>query len=182
MLTNAIDATLWTAKDQRRFDAKINDGDDGCRIWLAGRRANGYGVFWWREQQWLAHRLAWTLANGPIPDGLQLDHLCRVRYCVNPDHLEPVTNQVNILRGESPQAHNARRTHCLRGHELCEGNLVPASLNQGMRACLVCSRQRAALIRQAHQSLGLTRREYLAAYGHARATAEAILATPLALP
>lgn len=63
-----------------------------------------------------AHRLVYELLVGPIPDGLQLDHLCRNRGCVRPDHLEPVTRRTNILRGTGPSAIHARKTQCPHGH------------------------------------------------------------------
>ncbi len=87
-----------------------------------------------------AHRMAYKLAIGEIPDGLQLDHLCRVRHCVNPSHLEPVTGKINTLRGISVPAKNAAKTHCKNGHPFSGDNLrIPAS---GGRACLTCDRLR----------------------------------------
>jgi hypothetical protein len=83
------------------------------------------------------HRYAYEALVGPIPDGKQIDHLCRNRACCNPEHLEPVTIQENIRRGEGPQAINARKTHCIRGHALSGDNLylVPKS---GRRNCVIC--------------------------------------------
>lgn len=85
-----------------------------------------------------AHRLAYTFLVGPIPEGLQIDHLCRVRACVNPDHLEPVTLRENVLRGQSPMAENARKTHCKHGHAFIEGNIYthPKRRTRHCRACL----------------------------------------------
>jgi hypothetical protein len=77
------------------------------------------------------------LLVGPIPEGKQLDHLCRNRACINPEHLEPVTAKENILRGESFSAKNARKTHCIHGHELSGDNL--RILKHG-RVCLECRR------------------------------------------
>jgi hypothetical protein len=80
-----------------------------------------------------AHRAAYEEAYGPIPDGLVIDHLCRVRWCCNPEHLEAVTNRENILRGESPPARNARKERCDRGHEL-------TFQAGGKRYCATCRR------------------------------------------
>lgn len=87
-----------------------------------------------REQY--AHRAAYQYLRGPIPDGLQLDHLCWVRRCVNPAHLEVVTARVNTLRGENPAAQNARKTHCHRGHPFDEANTYWRP--DGGRDCKAC--------------------------------------------
>ncbi len=108
----------------------------GCWLWLGVIRKDRYGKVVVSGRQCLAHRAVYQALVGPIPDGLTLDHLCRVRSCVNPAHLEPVTNRVNILRGESPAAKNARKTHCLRGHALSGDNLIRTS--RGGRSCRMC--------------------------------------------
>ena len=103
-----------------RFWAKVQQ-TESCWLWTAARDHRGYGEFRVElppARPAKAHRFAYETLIGPIPDGLELDHLCRVRNCVNPEHLEPVTGRVNTLRGESPAAQNARKTHCVRGHEL----------------------------------------------------------------
>lgn len=85
-----------------RFLAKMSvDEASGCWVWTAARTSKGYGQFRIGPRPVRAHRYAYTLLVGPIPDGLQLDHLCRNRLCVNPGHLEPVTNWENTLRGEN---------------------------------------------------------------------------------
>jgi hypothetical protein len=99
-----------------------------------------------------AHRAVYEFAVGPIPDGLQLDHLCRVRHCVNPLHLEPVEKRVNGERGESFAAVNARKTHCPRGHpyDWRDAN--------GGRGCLQCHRmvrRRAQARRRAQRALAV---------------------------
>jgi hypothetical protein len=88
------------ASVEERFWAKVDKGGPGgCWIWIGGR-ANGYGKFRPEpSRQVQAHRYAWELAHGEIADGLTIDHLCRIRCCVNPDHLEPVTITENIRRG-----------------------------------------------------------------------------------
>lgn len=86
-----------------------------------------------------AHRLAYEFSKGLIPEGKTLDHLCRVRHCVNPDHLEPVSRGENVLRGVSPSAINARKTHCSKGHDYNEENTK--YLRRGNRRCRICHRQ-----------------------------------------
>lgn len=84
-----------------------------------------------------AHRWAYEYLVGPIPEGADLDHLCRNRACVNPDHLEPVTRGDNVLRGFSSPAANARKTHCKNGHEFTEENTIR---RRGTRECRTCVR------------------------------------------
>lgn len=120
------------------FETKLERvTESGCWLWIGCLHRNGYGHYYEkpRKQQWLAHRFAYQFFKGSIPKELQLDHLCRVRCCVNPEHLEAVTRKENILRGESPPAKCARRTHCKQGHALAGNNL----LNDGRsRRCLTC--------------------------------------------
>lgn len=112
---------------------------DGCWHWL-GVLKNGYGVVNWNSRMWRAHRLVYELRIGAIPAGLQLDHLCRNRSCVNPAHLEPVTNRENVLRGDGVTARNSKKTHCKHGHALA-GNNVEAR-HGGGRECRECHLQR----------------------------------------
>lgn len=124
-----------------RFWAKVEvDHDTGCWLWQAGRDGKGYGQFAVGEKNVLAHRFAWQLERGPIPEGLQIDHLCRVRHCVNPDHLEPVTARTNTLRGISISAANATKTECIHGHPFDDANTRIAS--NGTRHCRTCDRDR----------------------------------------
>jgi len=111
-----------------------------CWIWRAHCGPNGYGRFWTGTTMGYAHRWAYEFFVGPIPEGLELDHLCRNRACVNPSHLEPVTKKTNIMRGVSLPAQNAIKTHCLRGHEFTpENTLVPLP---GRRRCKTCVNDR----------------------------------------
>lgn len=93
---------------------------DSCWVWDGAIQGAGYGTAWDKRIRKikLAHRLVYELLVGPIPDGLTLDHLCRNRACVNPEHLEPVSMKENVLRGISPSAQKARQVLCIRGHEL----------------------------------------------------------------
>ena len=107
---------------EERFWAKVDkNGLGGCWLWTASRMGLGYGVFYRKGQSRMAHRGAYELFIGPIPEGLELDHLCRVHHCVNPDHLEPVTHRENNMRGIRGTG-PLRQTHCRRGHPFDEVN------------------------------------------------------------
>ncbi len=122
------------------------DLHSGCWNWVGAiNRGDGYGRIcsrYDRQKHETAHRVVYETAVGAIPDGLDLDHLCRNRRCVNPAHLEPVTRQVNILRGETVTAANAKKTHCLHGHPLSGDNLRIKP--NGRRECRTCARKRSS--------------------------------------
>ena len=105
-----------------------------CWIWTAGISSNGYAVFWDRGPK-KAHRFAYERFVGPVPAGLELDHLCRVRHCVNPEHLEPVTRAENCKRGNLNKHHTAK-THCPHGHPYDDANTYITP--EGWRACRAC--------------------------------------------
>ena len=118
-----------------RFWEKVKKTET-CWIWTAYINKCGYGqIATSRCTSELAHRAAWKLLRGEIPVNLEIDHLCRVRECVNPDHMELVTSAVNVLRGEGPPAKNARKTHCIHGHPLSGNNL---SVSKRQRWCKRC--------------------------------------------
>jgi hypothetical protein len=125
------------------FWAKV-DKTETCWIWTGSKRKSGYGLLDVGRKLQLAHRFAFVTSGGLIPDGLHLDHLCRNRACVRPDHLEVVSNRTNVLRGVGISAENARRTHCVNGHELSGDNLwiAPRSNRASgvRRYCLACKR------------------------------------------
>jgi hypothetical protein len=110
---------------------------DSCWNWT-GDKVFGYGRMNIKRKTVRAHRFGYELLVGPIPDGLVIDHLCRNRACVNPAHLEPVTNRVNVLRGVGFPAVNAVKTHCRYGHEFTANNTVIRS--NGDRRCRICRR------------------------------------------
>lgn len=114
---------------------------NGCWEWR-GRSDTGYGAAGWNGEV-NAHRSMYRLMLGPIPPGMELDHLCRNRACCNPDHLEVVTHRENVLRGDSPAAHHARQTHCVNGHEFTPDNIY--SPPRGGRQCRACKRERDVL-------------------------------------
>lgn len=89
----------------------------GCILWAATVDPGGYGQISVRGRGCLAHRVAWELERGPIPPGLELDHLCRVHSCINVQHMELVPHRENVLRGVGPSARNARSQTCIRGHQ-----------------------------------------------------------------
>ncbi len=133
-----------------RFWSKVDKTTSTCWLWTACISGGGYGVFKLDRKQY-AHRLAYEWLVGPIPEGLQLDHLCRVRHCVNPEHLEPVTTQENIRRGLG-SSFNSLKTHCPRGHPYAGDNLYIQPGN-GKRKCRTCGRENAHIYRRRRRSL-----------------------------
>jgi hypothetical protein len=119
----------------------------GCWLWTACHTRDGYGAFARRVTadaplvKRVAHRFAYEVLVGPVPTGLQLDHKCRVRGCVNPAHLEPVTNRENQMRGVAFVVANANKTHCNHGHEFNEEN---TRLWRGHRYCRPCCNRRSS--------------------------------------
>ncbi len=115
-------------------------GGDGCWVPIGACATwNGYWKIGYRGRGYKLHRLCWEVVNGPIPDGLTLDHLCRNRACVRPSHLEPVTLAVNKERGMSLPAQNARKANCEKGHPFSGENLK--ILRSGWRMCRECARE-----------------------------------------
>lgn len=144
------------ARLPRRFASKyLADEATGCWNWTAARDRDGYGVFNFPWGQHYAHRVSYELHVGEIPDGFQIDHLCRNRSCVNPAHLEPVNSRTNTMRSPTALATiNATKTHCRRGHAFDEINT--AVDKTGKRTCRKCNyiRSRAYIIRQRLKELG----------------------------
>ena len=132
----AISHSKRLLRDVVRFE-KSTTKTESCWLWT-GTISDGYGQFYVNGRRVRAHRYSYEQRRGPIPAGLQLDHLCRVRHCVNPDHLEVVTNRVNVLRGDGITARQARQTMCRNGHPLAGDNLAVCS--RGKRTCLTCRR------------------------------------------
>lgn len=147
---------LKRAKPRHDFWSGVLRGEpDQCWPWLRGRLPDGYGIAPLHGTHTTAHRVAWTLTHGPIPDGLQVDHLCHTdectagkecphRRCCNPSHLKPVTKAENLAAGRMyrPPTRGHRVTHCPRGHEYTPENTRVAK--HGGRNCRTCENDRNA--------------------------------------
>lgn len=130
----------WLVRFLEKFAV---DERTGCWNWIASCQPSGYGQMTVEKAPSVptvttAHRISFEVFVGPIPEDLTVDHLCRNRRCVNPAHLEVVTNKENILRGTSPVAINKRKTHCPKGHPLSGRNIAFAK--SGSRICRACKR------------------------------------------
>ncbi len=127
-----------------RFLRSIRISETECWEWMGARNLKGYGQF--KDGKQLgAHRFSYRWFKGEIPEGLQIDHLCRNRACVNPDHLQVVSGRDNVLRGIGITANNARKMHCLQGHpyDLFNTYIYP----NGSRCCRICTNSRAKAYR-----------------------------------
>lgn len=133
--------------------------DTPCWLWTGGLRPNGYGRVSWDNKGVGVHRLVYEYFKGPIPEGLQTDHLCRIRHCVNPDHLEAVTPQTNVRRSESVCAINAKKTHCPLGHPYTPENTHIDK--HGKRNCKTCARLRQAEYQARLRAEKIERGEYV---------------------
>lgn len=135
--------SLWSRVDR-------SAGPDSCWLWLGPRNSDGYGMLFHGYARLRAHRVAYELTMGPVPDGLVLDHVrargCEHRHCVNPAHLEPVTQRENLLRGRGWPAINAQKTHCKHGHEFTPANTY---WRERGRDCRSCHRDQESRARQA---------------------------------
>jgi len=123
-----------------RFWPKVVKGEDpnSCWQWIGAKSV--YGMISFEGKNENAHRVSYILKNGKVPPGLQIDHLCRNKLCVNPDHLEAVTGRTNTLRANGPTKVNAMKTHCWRGHEFTKENTRLQKSKYGFhRVCKKCN-------------------------------------------
>lgn len=131
-MPKTIEERFWSKVDKR--------ASDECWSWTASLYRNGYGQFSDKTKKLLAHKWSYERFVGPVPDGKEIDHLCRNRRCVNPAHLEAVPHRVNMGRGETIAALAASRTHCPHGHPYDAENTDYEK--DGSRKCRMCRRKR----------------------------------------
>lgn len=128
------------------FWAKVDkNGSNGCWLWLGNKAERNYGRMYIHGKAIKAHNFSYELLVGPIPIDKELDHLCRVHECVRPEHLEPVTHRVNVLRGYSPAAIHSGKTHCPQGHPYDRDNTY---IWKGRRRCRICVRYATEVYKQ----------------------------------
>lgn len=121
---------------------------DSCWIWTGKINTRGYGLFYFRHKCTVAHRKCYLVLKGKIPKGLVLDHLCRNSLCVNPNHLEPVTQKENLARGVNTPS---SRTHCPQGHSYSQENTCVEHYGRKIgRRCKICKRNRANIYYRTH--------------------------------
>lgn len=161
-----------TDREQRFWSRVTVTSAEQCWIWQGPTNGHGYGAF--RDLGFFtsAHRFAYETRNGAIPPGLVIDHLCRTPRCVNPAHLEAVTQRENVLRGDGPAAVNALKTHCPQGHAYTPENIYtpPGAARRVCRSCMAAKsarheRKRKPLIEAAAASLGITPTAYMNLHG-----------------
>ncbi len=138
-MSSAASLARWSTPEER-LAKRYAVNADGCWIWQSGLNPGGYGQFRFNGRQVGAHRAAYLMFRGPIAHGLDLDHLCRNRACVNPAHLEPVARSENLRRGEVGQWNRATE-RCPKGHPYDEANTYHDP--RGWRGCRMCRNEAA---------------------------------------
>jgi hypothetical protein len=141
--------------DADRVRRNVVMSESGCWLWQQKIHKTGYGHVKLHRRTYLAHRVSYQAFVGPIPEGLELDHLCRVRHCVNPEHLEPVTTRENLARSLNFIGVNIAKTRCAQGHPFNDENT--RWLPTGGRECRICRREigRRWRVRQALRAAGV---------------------------
>lgn len=136
-----------TEAEWGRFQSKVDVAPSGCWLWNGPLDKDGYGTFYLRRRGRRAHRVGWFLLNGPIPEQMVVNHVCKQRSCVNPQHLQIVTPRENSLRdSQSPAAVNARKTHCPKGHPY--DRVHGSGGGKKQRVCSECQRDKQRRLRQ----------------------------------
>lgn len=134
-----------TPQEQVRFDSKIDHTNGECWLWIGPLDKDGYGSFYLRRRNRRAHRVAWFAMNGPIPEGMVVNHVCGRRNCVNPRHMNVVTPRENTLRDSRsiPYINSQKRT-CTKGHPF---DKVVTYSSRAQRICSICERERKRRLR-----------------------------------
>ena len=146
MKSRPVEHLTFDEKTIERFEVKVFPLEGGCWYYTGSKNENGYGRFHIRKQEQIrSHRFAYLIYRGPIPEGLTIDHLCRNRACVNPNHLEAVPWLDNIRRGYNP---SRDKTKCPRGHDY---NSVNTYRWGGRRMCRECRRVQKLEFRRRHK-------------------------------
>ena len=152
-----ITVPRWSNAEDRFWENVLPEPNSGCWLWAGHGDLCGYGKMHADGWQQMAHRFSYQLHGGVIPDGYEIDHLCSVRCCVNPAHLEPVTSAENKrrtgLRGRA-RSGNSLKTHCKYGHPLSGKNLYVRPDGAG-RDCMECRRQHQAKLRARRKGVGV---------------------------
>jgi len=128
--------------EQRFRDRIIVQRFTNCWLWSGAVDKNGYGQYTIKDKSIKAHRHAYETIIGPISEGNVIDHGCRTRCCVNPRHMEAVTNRENVLRGLSFAVTNKRKTHCKRGHALSGPNLLLVRHGRSCKTCQLAAKRK----------------------------------------
>jgi len=144
----------FTIKSLRRFFEKIDDTKGNCWLWTASKNRDGYGMVRLDGKNRSAHRVSFEIFVTDIPNYLMIDHLCRNRGCVNPEHMELVTNKENIFRGVGIAVTNSKKTKCHRGHNFTDENTFISKI--GSRNCRKCLKIRNDLRPRKKEVLGLS--------------------------
>lgn len=130
---------------ERYADSIVFEPMSGCWPWIGATYNNGYGRMRQLGKELKAHRVIYKEIKGELDDSMALDHLCRNRACVNPDHLQPVSHRLNCVRGNGPSGLNARKTQCKYGHQLDPVDLDSPTSKR--RICVECNLMRNAKYR-----------------------------------
>jgi hypothetical protein len=150
MLTESESLRFWEKVNKSGPISRCRPDLGACWLWTSYINERGYGRFFMRGKSRKAQIISWMSIRGPIPQGKVLDHLCRVLACVNPSHLEIVTQKENVLRGYSLPAINFRKTYCINGHPLFGKNcyLHPRRDGRMERECRICREKSNRALRQ----------------------------------